>query len=491
MSLRNRVLVVLGAFLVMVAACTEPDDNGDATDLDLLMAATFGVDPDGSYSRYDEPDVVEWRTRHEFPAADFTAPPIGYGECMMADQDPLGDDVRMSLFSLRTVYLFQDGQPLDGNLNPVPRPVEVIGDLERGPSLQPIPVNNQEEPTIEQFIGDVNDLLTAARERGMEPVLALDFVLAPTMAYGSGSDDPTPVPGTAESQSLTEAAAAYGGEGKIWVADYGLPAGADDSEWPDNLDGLGQQNPPVAGEPITPQYGHGLMVGSVAAQAAPNSDVTVIDVTEETLGGQETITVSSIDNALVNAGVFRFGPSVLNLSLGFYDCDVVRSARAGAIDYRGSMAEAMAAVLEPYIMEPGISVVAAAGNDKTDQPFFPAALPGVTGIAASDTTVINTSACLVDELEAWSPASDAEPSCRPDSSVAAPFSNQGDNAQELRPGVDMVVHYPLLGTPIEYNYLDYGDGPVPLDTGKVRISGTSLAAPLYAACLGPGGSPAC
>lgn len=489
------VIVCLITLVLVAASCI--DDNGDngnggeggeGKDIDLLMAATFGVAEEGSYVRYADQDVLEWRSRHEFDNGDFETPPFGFGECMRD-----GFDDQMSVFNLRRVYLFaKGGVPLDEQLQPLPRPIEIIQDRGDGPTLGGIPVNDPQEPTAAQFVADVNDLLGRAREAGIDPVVGLDFMFAATMAYGFGSDDPTPVDAEAESESQTAAAAADSGtQRRIWVADYGLPQGADDSAWPGNLDGVGQQPPPASGEPLTAQYGHGLMVGSVAAQAAPSAQVTVINVAEQQLNGREMITVSSIDAGLNNVGVFRAGPSVLNISLGAYDCDVV-AANGDQIAYQGPMIAALEAVLEPYIVNPDIHVVAAAGNDVTDEPLYPAAFSDVIGVGATDDTVLNTVDCLVDGLEAWSPAS-ASPDgdCQPDPNAPAPFSNGGGNVEDQRPGVDIIVHYPLLDPPIEYDYLDFGSNPVTLDTGKVRISGTSLAAPLLAACLQPDGNFTC
>ncbi|GAA3004132.1 hypothetical protein GCM10010483_56410 [Actinokineospora diospyrosa] len=87
------------------------------------------------------------------------------------------------------------------------------------------------------------------------------------------------------------------------------------------------------------------------------------------------------------------------------------------------------------------TVVAAAGNSSTTRPFWPAALPSVTAVAASG----------------------------PDGTLA-PFSNCGEWVDRTAPGVDIVsAHVRLVGGQRLY--------------GAARWSGTSFAAPQVAAEL--------
>jgi thermitase len=95
-------------------------------------------------------------------------------------------------------------------------------------------------------------------------------------------------------------------------------------------------------------------------------------------------------------------------------------------------------------------VVAAAGNDASSRPFWPAALPDVVGVAATG----------------------------PDGDLAT-FSNRGDWVDATAPGVDVVSSYVRL--------LPGEEGVAPGTTtrvyGAARWSGTSFAAPRIAAEL--------
>jgi thermitase len=95
-------------------------------------------------------------------------------------------------------------------------------------------------------------------------------------------------------------------------------------------------------------------------------------------------------------------------------------------------------------------MVAAAGNDASSRPFWPAALPDVIGVAATG----------------------------PDGDLAA-FSNRGDWVDATAPGVDVVSSYVRL--------LPGEEGVAPGTTtrvyGAARWSGTSFAAPRIAAEL--------
>ncbi|MDC0504110.1 S8 family serine peptidase, partial [Verrucomicrobiales bacterium] len=93
---------------------------------------------------------------------------------------------------------------------------------------------------------------------------------------------------------------------------------------------------------------------------APASDILSIRVLDaEGLGNSYTVAsgiVTAVDS----------GASVINLSVGGYsDSTVLREAVAYAIDS-------------------GVAVVAAAGNDGSNAPSYPAAYEGVVGVSAVD-----------------------------------------------------------------------------------------------------------
>ena len=501
------------ALLMIVTGCTDPDPGTEPTafseDLPLLWAATFGDPTEGSYSRYTDQDETNWRSRYQYADLSTMLPGAGVGDCGTDVNQPIG------LFNLRQVYLF------DGAGNPVgpppefrtgPRPGDVFGpdgngEIEgREETLPLIELPVPDDPTREDFIAAANALLGLAAENGVDqPQLALDYVLSPTMFHGHGSEDPTPAASDAESESLLIAAEATSDPADgatIWVIDFGLPADAE-GDWPDNIGGA-QTQPRPAPDRLTSQYAHGLMVASAAAQAAPTASVEVIDVAYDVGGGNEAISVRSIDQGLLSTGILtETKQDVLNFSIGSYLCQAVEGNDGSRLDLNiDPRFNALLAVLEPYLQR--VPVVAAVGNDVTGEVLYPAGFDGVIGVAALDDTVPNTEDCLDSEnsIFSWSPASAAPEGCVvPADPREAPFNNTGA-VDDLRTGVDLVVDYPTFtqanGGPVEYRY--YGDdekpydgNPIALDTGRVRMSGTSLAAPLYAACLvgSDDGNPLC
>ena len=510
---RDALFAMFAVLTVLAAGCTDPDPDPDqefVEDLDLLWAATFGDPIDGSYSRYTDADETNWRSRYQYPDLGTMLPGAGVGDCGTDVNAPIG------LFNLRQVFLFDaDGNPV----GPPPdfpigqRPGDVFGpdgDGEPGDreqTIPPITLPVPEEPTREDFIDAANRLVGLAQEAGVnDPRVALDYVLSPTMFHGHGSEDPTPAASDAESESLLAAAEATEGGAKdstIWVIDFGLPADSEGS-WPGNIRGSETQPRPPS-DRITSQYAHGLMVASAAAQAAPSASVEVVDVAYEIGGGNEAISVQSIDQGLLSTGILGTDDpkGVLNFSIGAYRCTEVQGSNGSVLPLSEDLRlDSLFTVLEPYLQR--VPVVAAVGNDVTDEILYPAGYESVIGVAALDETVPNTELCLDSAagVFSWSAASDAPGGCVvPPDPREAPFNNSGA-VDDTRAGVDLVVDYPTFtganGGPIEYNY--YGDdgkpydgNPVALDTGRVRMSGTSLAAPLYAACLAASedGNPVC
>ncbi len=599
------IIVIVVIALLLVRRWILGDDN-------LLMSATYGEASDGSYVRWENADVIEWRSRTHFVGPDMADPPSGYGFCVdpgadTSDTDEGHLDDTYGFYRLDRVFLFDGTRPFHLDRDRIiytPRPVDFLSQPEDGidnarldalegqlreggvlgadgPALgelgQQDPRPNQDDtPDLEGDFSDLGDradrdaytdaavqlLLVDRYQRRLarelqeiygdeaaatildryrtgdglrsliptpvelgdddfgealtrlvqrisraegsdqitEVTIGLDFVLQPMMSHAIGADDPTPVPGDAVSEAFATDAATQPGldpDGRprrIWIADYGLPIGANQALWPNNIThvaSLGGQTSPLSGDPLTSEYGHGLMVASVAAQVATDANVTVINVAETDPTGRQWVTTSSIDEGLLAAGVLAFGESTLNFSLGAYDCVDLGVGDTGDLTVTAGWREGLRAVLEPYTASTGIQVVAGAGNDASEHPLYPAAFDEVIGVAAVDDTVLNSDDCLApDGIESYTHLSETvDVVCQPDPEQLALFSNSGVNEEEKRPGVDLVVNYPLLASPIVYDYL--GHQPVPLDTGKVRISGTSLASPRYAACLQSDGTTKC
>lgn len=165
--------------------------------------------------------------------------------------------------------------------------------------------------------------------------------------------------------------------------------------------------------------GHGTtLAGVIAAEADNGVGVAGVAFSSslmpvKVLGEDGRGSYAGITNGILWAATH--GARVINLSLGGYDqsqtlCDAV--ARAVAL---------------------GVVVVAAAGNEATTRPFYPAACPGAVGVAASD-----------------------------QDGSSAPFSNSGaPNVFVSAPGVSILSTWPGNG----YAYSD----------------GTSIAAPFVSA----------
>jgi subtilisin family serine protease len=180
---------------------------------------------------------------------------------------------------------------------------------------------------------------------------------------------------------------------------------------------------------LDPVAGHGAFIAGVITQLAPNAMLRHIGLVGP-CGDLDEHHLADRIRQLLDEDLM---PAVLNLSLAGY-------ASAG-------MADLAMAVRE--VQRRGTIVVAAAGNDATCRPTYPAVLPGVVGVGA------------VDAAER-----------------AAPFTNYGPWVRSCSFGVDVVSYF----------FREWqGDWrppqePLPADvenvrTGWAKWSGTSFAAP--------------
>ena len=171
------------------------------------------------------------------------------------------------------------------------------------------------------------------------------------------------------------------------------------------------------------EHGHGTHVAGIVAagiNGAGHAGVcpTCMIMPVKVLNGSNQGTWSVVARGILFAK--DHGAKVINLSLGaFSGSDVVRMA----------IEQAQAA---------GVIIVAAAGNSASSAPYFPAAYPGVIGVAATDN---------MDEL--WG------------------LSNRGANIDLAAPG------YRIYST-----YHDLSTG------GYAYMTGTSMAAPFVAGLAG-------
>ena len=176
------------------------------------------------------------------------------------------------------------------------------------------------------------------------------------------------------------------------------------------------------------QNGHGSFVAGVVHQLAPELLVDPGKVLDSTGLG---------DDASVTRELLQTRAPVVNMSLGGYTED----DRAPV---------AMASVIR--LLAQTTVLVASAGNNGSDRPFWPAAFKGVVAVAAYDSTG--------------------------QSIVAAKFSNYGSWVDVCAPGVGVVSTFATF--PPDPNQAKAGE---PVFEGWARWDGTSFAAPQVAAVL--------
>ena len=120
------------------------------------------------------------------------------------------------------------------------------------------------------------------------------------------------------------------------------------------------QDGPEAGQLDGPAEGHGTHVSGIVVLVAPESRIMPLRVLDVDGRGNTFVLAYAIDWAVAN------GASVINLSLG---------SDADAIVLQEAIARAQSQ---------GVLVTAAAGNDDSATPQYPAAYPGVVAVTAVD-----------------------------------------------------------------------------------------------------------
>ena len=175
---------------------------------------------------------------------------------------------------------------------------------------------------------------------------------------------------------------------------------------------------------LAPEAGHGTFIAGIVMRLAPQARIRQVKVLDPSGTG---------DELAVALGLARASAPVVNLSLGGYTHgNVAPVALAAALARLGNSAV----------------VVAAAGNNASDRPFWPAAFPAVIAVGAVDVT-----------------------SGKP---ARASFSDYGPWVDVYAPGVNVRSTY------LEGRY-PQAAGPAARLDGWARWSGTSFATPQVAA----------
>jgi subtilisin family serine protease len=154
-----------------------------------------------------------------------------------------------------------------------------------------------------------------------------------------------------------------GSDVRIYIADTGLLGDAASHPWLAGADGEPDPLEPVPGEFVQPYAGHGTFVAGVARCMAPNAYVFVANVFKTAGSELESECVIKLGAALAD----RY--DIFHLS--------ITTPTRNQLDSLGF--EAWLAQLD---QQAGVVCVAAAGNDGTDVPYWPAAFPEVISVGA-------------------------------------------------------------------------------------------------------------
>jgi subtilisin family serine protease len=206
--------------------------------------------------------------------------------------------------------------------------------------------------------------------------------------------------------------------------------------WLRGVEGDDEQIPSAAtgGPGLRPYSGHGAFIAGVVRCLAPGADVYV----ERFIGGTGSMRESDMVRQLRQS--LNREPQIINLS-------------AGAITREDRPLLSFERFWQQDLKDiEGCLLVAAAGNDATSAPFWPAAFEWALGVGSLDR----------------------------DGSISS-FSNYGESADIYALGRNIVNAYPN-GTYVCRETPDKDDVRV-FGTGMARWSGTSFAAPVVAALI--------
>jgi subtilisin family serine protease len=269
----------------------------------------------------------------------------------------------------------------------------------------------------------------------------LDMVMSIANGVRSGAGghcpatEPDAVPaGTAPDPWLASDRAA--GEGvRVVVVDTGLDATAAYTHpW---MKGVGGEPDPAIqpGGRLDPYAGHGTFIAGVVRSIAPRCEVYVQAAFKKVGTVIESELVANLDEVLTN-----LEPDVITMSAGTETYDAT-----GPVGFA-------AFVTTRLRQHKGVVLVAAAGNDASRHPFWPAALEGTVSVGALSAN--------------WR--------------SRASFSNFGGWVDVYAPGEDLINAFPTgnytYQEPPRKNTTEHFDG-------MARWSGTSFSTPLVAGLI--------
>lgn len=168
------------------------------------------------------------------------------------------------------------------------------------------------------------------------------------------------------------------GEARVTVVDAGGAPGAG------KIGGHGQfvaaivETMTLLGTEETPQRPQLVEINPVMKDGASTPYPTAIDNTDVAfITGIEALnsipTAADVDT-----------PSVINLSFGAYSCDTILTYPEGSEIGKVANPSSELSQRLSSLQENGVTIVASAGNDETDQLVYPAALPGVVAVGSKD-----------------------------------------------------------------------------------------------------------